>query len=182
MRGTHNKLAWLLVLSLFAVFFNLGMVRAETTMQEYQLKAAFLVNFARFITWPEQVFPPDRQDFQLCVVGADPFGTALRGLETKKINGRAIRITRVDSLKHIPQCHLLFVSKSEKDRLGQLSANMEKRAVVTVSDITGFVNAGGSIEFVTEKDRLSFIINYSALKQQGIRANASMLDLAASVR
>jgi hypothetical protein len=158
------------------------MIRADDTTKEYQLKAAFLVNFSRFITWPEQAFPPDRQELHLCVIGANPYGAALHRLEGKKINGRGIRTIRLNSPKNSSQCHMLYVSSSEKDTLGSLLSGISQQPVVTVSDINGFVDAGGTIEFVTEASRLSFIINYSSLKQRGLQASASMLDLAASVR
>ena len=159
-----------------------GNLRAEELSQEYQLKAAFLVNFARFITWPEQAFPADRQEFIICVVGTNPFGSALSGVEVKKISGRTVRVVFVDSYKKIPLCHLLYVSRSEEYNLDNLNANLGRTAVVTISDIPGFVKAGGSIEFVSKDNRLSFIIHHSAMKQQGVLASASLLDLAASVQ
>ena len=159
-----------------------GALRAEEIAQEYQLKAAFLVNFAKFITWPPQAFPPSQQEFVLCVAGDNPFGTALSTLESKTIGGRAIRVVQVDSLKKVPPCHLLFVSRSEEANLGQLASGPGRRAIVTVSDIAGFVKAGGHIEFVTKGSRLSFTINHSAMKEQGLQASASLLDLAAAVQ
>jgi hypothetical protein len=82
------------------------------------------------------------------VVRVHPFSITLRGVETKKINSRTKRITRLNSLKQILQYHLFFVCTCEKDRIGLL-----------------FVNVVGSIEFITEKNRLSFLTNKSALKQ-----------------
>ncbi len=178
----NRTLKKILLFLLLCFLFGPGIIQADETIKEYQLKAAFLVNFARFITWPEQAFSPDRQELQLCVVGTNPFGAALRGLEGKKINGRNVRTTHLRSFKNSSQCHLLYVSSSEKDKLPFLRSDIGQQAVVTVSDITGFVDAGGGIEFVTEASRLSFIINHSDLKQRGLQASASMLNLAASVR
>lgn len=96
-------------------------------------------------------------------------------------NGRNLRIISADSFQKLPQCHLLYISQSEKSDLDALLSRTEQQPVVTVSDIPGFVTSGGSIEFIIKEDRLSFIINHSVLKKRGIQANASMLDLAASV-
>jgi hypothetical protein len=172
----------LLLFGIVSILGPPGSLRAEEMAQEYQLKAAFLVNFAKFITWPPQAFPPGQQEFVLCVAGDNPFGTALTGLENKTIAGHPIRMVQVESLKKVPPCHLLFVSRSEDGNLGQLTSVAGRRPIVTVSDIAGFVKAGGHIEFVTKGSRLSFVINHSAMKEQGIQASASLLDLAAAVQ
>ena len=172
----------LLLLCLLCLIGVSSPLLAQDVDQEFQLKAAFLVNFSRFITWPEQSFSPERQAINLCVSGKNPFGTTLSALEDKTINGHKIRVFSADSLQKLPQCHLLYVSTSEKNDLNTFLSRLSHQPVVTVSDIPGFVDAGGSIEFVIKEDRLSFIINNSDLRQRGIQASASMLDLAASVR
>ena len=172
----------------FLLFCLLGLIGspghlwAQEVGQEFQLKAAFLVNFSRFITWPEQSFSPEQQAINLCVSGKNPFGTTLNTVEDKTINGHKIRVLYADSPQKLSQCHLLYVSTSEKSELNAILSRLGRQPVVTVSDISGFVDAGGSIEFVIKEDRLSIIINNSNLRQRGIQARASMLDLAASVR
>ncbi len=178
---TKKKLLWpLLLLLSFLGGFQTSW--AEETSQEYQLKAAFLVNFARFITWPEQSFTPERPELIICVAGKNPFGNALSGVESKKIGGRNVRVVAVDSLKKVPRCHMLYVGKSEESDLDILPAIFSRQAVVVVSDISGFLKDGGSIEFVSKENRLSFAINNSALKQRGIQVGASLLDLAVLVQ
>lgn len=179
-RHRHRFPRFLLLL-LLCFLGTLGPVRAEEITQEYKLKAAFLVNFSRFINWPEQSFEPGQQAFTICIVGKNPFGSTLHAVEGQKINGRILRIVVADSFQKLPQCHMLYISRSEKNDLNALLSRTAQQPVVTVSDIPGFVNDGGSIEFVTKEDRLSFVINNSVLKKRGIQANASMLDLAASV-
>jgi YfiR/HmsC-like len=175
----NKKIIWLLLICILGTF---GSLRAGEISHEYRVKAAFLVNFARFISWPEDSFSPDRRELTLCVAGNNPFVAALKAVEGKQINGRKLRIIYVDSLRKVPQCHMLYVSRSEQHDLDYLSTGIGRQPVVTVSDIPGFVKSGGSIEFVQKVNRLSFIINNSALRQRGIRADASMLDLAVSVR
>ena len=181
-RQHHYRYLWPLLLCPLLLASSLGFLRAQETSQEYQLKAAFLVNFARFITWPAQSFLSEQQEITFCVAGKNPFGTTLSVVENKKINGRDIRVVYADSFQKLPQCHLLFVGSSEGKDITTLISRIGHGPVVTVSDIPGFAAAGGSIEFVIREDRLSFIINNSYLKQRGIQASASMLDLAALVR
>lgn len=173
---------WLLLFCPLCLPGWLHTLRAEDMAQEYQLKAAFLVNFAKFITWPEQALPVDQQEFILCVVGDDPFGPALGGIEQKTVGGRTIRVVKSSSLKKIPDCQMLFVSRSEADTLNQLAAAIGHKAVVTVSDLPDFIKADGHIQLVTSGNRLSFIINHTAMKEQGLQANASLLSLAADVQ
>ena len=172
---------WLLLWPLWAAG-SPGLLHAEAFAQEYQLKAAFLINFAKFITWPEQALPAGQQEFILCVVGDDPFGAALAGVERKTVGGRAVRVVRTSSVKKIPDCQMLFVSRSEADTLNQLAAAIGRKGVVTVSDLPDFVEAGGHIQLVTTGSRLSFIINHTAMKEQGLQANASLLNLATAVQ
>ncbi len=174
-------LGWLL----FGILPALGppvASKADELAQDYQLKAALRVNFAKFITWPEQALPVNQQEFILCVVGDDPFGPALAGIERKTVGGRTIRVVKSSSLKKIPDCQMLFVSRSEADTLNQLAAAIGHKAVVTVSDLPDFIKADGHIQLVTSGNRLSFIINHTAMKEQGLQANASLLSLAADVQ
>lgn len=171
----------MLMAVLCGVILSDSHLRAEESSLEYQLKAAFLVNFARFIAWPETAFPSEQREFILCVAGKDPFGSALAGIENKKIAGRPVRVIYVPKLEEPPPCHLLFVSRSEETGFAQQIPALGRRGIVTVSDISGFVRVGGHIEFFNRQDRLSFIINHSALKAAGIRVGASLLDLAAAV-
>ena len=177
-----HRCLWFLLLCPLCLIGSTGILRAQEVSQEYRLKAAFLVNFSRFISWPEQAFSQKQQGLNICVVGKNPFGTTLDAVENKDINGHAISVVYADSLRNLQQCHLLFVDSSEKNDLGSLFSHLNHSPVVTVSDIPGFADAGGSIEFVIKGERLSFIINNSEMKQHGIQAGASMLDLAASVR
>lgn len=177
LKKRRNFLLFLLVL-----VGSTGLLRAESPDREYQLKAAFLVNFARFIIWPDRAFPTKHSEFTFCLFGDNPFGSALDGIEKKKIGGRECRVEYMGSIDQIGQCHLLYVSGSERPNLDRLIPAFSRHAVVTVSDIPGFADKKGAIELVQKQDRLTFIINNSILKQQGISADSSLLDLAASVR
>lgn len=170
-------LLWLLLL------FSVGVCPtfAADSSQEYQLKAGFLVNFIRFMTWPDKAFATSDADIVLCVVGINPFGGALSGVNQKKIGQRKIRVVYAQSLESVPLCHLLYISQSMEKKLDALHARLADQSLVSVSDISGFAKFGGGIEFISKKNRLSFIINYSALKKRNIQVRASLLELAVSV-
>lgn len=109
---------WLLMAVLCGVILSDSHLRAEESSLEYQLKAAFLVNFARFIAWPETAFPSEQREFILCVAGKDPFGSALAGIENKKIAGRPVRVIYVPKLEEPPlvTCFLSAVPRRPDSR------------------------------------------------------------------
>ncbi len=148
---------------------------------EYKIKAAFLLNFAKFITWPQKSSPEEDQSFTMCVLGEDPFGPTLAGIEARSVRGEKIKLRYIGDTGQATGCRLLFVSRSEKELLGDILAALQGKGIVTVSDIQGFAARGGSIEFVTRGNRLSFIINLAQANKQGVHMNASLLNLATRV-
>ena len=155
---------------------------ADDISQEYQVKTAFLVNFARFISWPDGAFSPVRPDFALCIIGKNQFGSALAGLDEKRIDGRRITIEHISTFQLAASCHMLYIESSEEKNYRANASFLAHKPLVTVSDISGFADIGGGIEFVSQGNKLSFIINRSAMTQNGIQVRAALLDLALSVK
>ncbi|QID18962.1 YfiR family protein [Nitrogeniibacter mangrovi] len=152
-------------------------VPALAAPTEYQLKAVFLLNFARYATWPEAALPPGAP-IDICVLGRDPFGTHLAGLESRLAQGRAVRIRYPESAERARDCQVLFLAASEQRRLNATLRDLDGAPVLTVSDIDGFVEAGGAIGFVTEDDRVRFDINRGTLEHDGLKLSAQLLKLA----
>ena len=149
---------------------------------EYRLKAGFVVNFARFTTWPASAWAGASSSLNLCILGADPFGPALAGVEEKQVASHPIALHHIDPVPSTPgACHLLFVSRSEAGRLDRILAATAGLPVLTVSDIPGFAAKGGVFEFRTRDGRLAFVINNTRARASGIQVSASLLDLALEV-
>ena len=149
---------------------------------EYKLKAAFIFNFARLISWPESAFTSATQPFNMCVIGEDPLVAAFAGVEEKKIKGRKILLKKYSKISDAGQCHLMFVSSSEDGYLHTFLENHPAAAVVTVGESKGFAEKTGMIEFFKrDDDKLSFKINNGNAKQRHLYVEASLLDLAAEV-
>lgn len=156
-------------------------VCADDHVIEYQVKAAFILNFSKLTTWPEETFTQPGQAFDFCVAGDDPFGTALDGVESKQVGGKKVQLHYVSSISEIETCHVLFISKSEQADLEQLSLITDGRPIITISDIQGFSRQGGMFEFITKDGRLSFIINNRAATRNGLQISSSLLNLAVEV-
>lgn len=149
---------------------------------EYAVKAAFLYHFAKFIEWPESVGGPSPSEVNLCVVGADPFGDALDELAARGVEGLAdgarVRVRHVTGVTPKGGCHIAFISNSERSRLAIHLAGAVAGHVVTVSELTGFAESGGVIQFVLEDGKVRFWINRTAAERVGVRMSSRLLALA----
>jgi YfiR/HmsC-like len=148
---------------------------------EYQVKAAFLYNFAKFVEWPAG----GGADAPLVigVLGKDPFGGEIdRAVEGKTVNGRRLTIKRFSSLEAYEYCHILFVSSSERNKLPQIIAAVRNSSVLTVSETDRFAHIGGIINFVTIENRIRFEINQAAAERAGLKISSKLLSLGRVVR
>jgi hypothetical protein len=142
---------------------------------EYQVKAAFLYNFVKFVDWPGQ----RAGEVELCVIGRDPFGGALeRAVEGKSLGGRAFTVRHITDPAAARSCQALFVGVSEAKRAAEIVESTRPWGVLTVSDIEGFLNRGGMIAFETEGQRVRFRINVTAASGAGLRISSKLLQLA----
>lgn len=158
----------------------LGGTRAQSpTISEYQVKAAFLYNFAKFVEWPPTGFRDAAQPLQICVLGRDPFGQELRAItDAKTVNGRKLEVTDVPDLQKARTCHIVFIAASEKTRLKQILDGLQGTDALTVGDTQGFAEQGGMINFVLENNRVQFEVNRKAAEQAGLKISSKLLSVA----
>jgi len=149
---------------------------------EYQVKAAYLFNFAKFFEWPAEAFVGRAAPLTLCIAGRDPFGTALSAFEGRLVQTRELRVRRGVTAQELPGCHMLFLAESEERRVQQFLRVAATRPIVTVSDIDGFMDAGGVIGLVDAEQRIQFEVNLASLKQANLRMNFQLLRLARNTR
>jgi hypothetical protein len=171
---------------LVAVFWIAGahspVLAQSEAPSEYQVKSAFLYNFAKFTEWPSSAFADAQSPLVIGVVGDDPFGRQLDEMVAgKSINGRSIEIRRLRRGSDLRQCHLLFVSASERKGLAAILAGVKSFGVLTVSDLDGFLRNGGAIELLLVDDRVRFDINLEPAHQAGLKISSKLLALARSV-
>jgi len=145
---------------------------------EYAVKAAFLYHFAKFAEWPAEAGGPIPPVVHLCVLGDDPFGQALEELSDRGADGLKVDVRHVTRVEESPRCHILFVSASEGDRLAAHLARARRAGILTVSDLDGFAQAGGVIQFVLEDGKVRFWINRAAAERSGVRLSSRLLALA----
>jgi len=167
-------LRWLLVPLLAAAPTAGGTGGAAGANLEYQVKAAFLYNFAKFVGWPAGAAGP----FVVCIAGDDPFGASLEEvLRGKAVNGRAFVVRRLGKASATGGCHILFVSGSERKRLREV-LGATPRGVLTVGDCEEFAKSGGIVGFTLVEGKVRFEVNIDAAGASGLKISAQMLSLA----
>lgn len=146
---------------------------------EYQVKAAFLFNFAKFVEWPDTSFADGHAPIVLGILGENPFENYLSQMVARQfVKGRTIRIRRYQFGDDLRSCQVLFVSASQRARVPRILASLQGSGVLTVSDLDGFAAAGGVMQFVMEESRVRFLINLDAALQAKLRINSKLLALA----
>lgn len=174
------RIAFILITIIAFVFSGINPVSGKDPAEvEYKLKAAYLLNFAKFIAWPADINQPGA--FPICIYGEDPFGSALKGVEKKSIKGKPITIQFSGDGSVPGSCRIVFVSRSEIGKVDHILQKVNGKPIVLVSDLEGFASQGGTVEFIWMDNKLRFIINNSQAKQNGIKITASLLKLAVEV-
>lgn len=145
---------------------------------EYDVKAAFLYNFAKFIQWPSG-FSNGDEPMTICIYGDDPFGHAIDEIIAgKAINDHEIVVRRTRKLDDLRQCQIAFISASEAGHLTEIVDSLRGVSVLLVGDTSGFAERGGHIEFITEDNKVHFSINIDASERSRLKMSSKLLALA----
>lgn len=149
--------------------------------KEYQVKAAFLYNFTKFVEWPRERFADATSPIVIGVLGRNPFGDVLgKIVQGRTVNGRALQVRLIARADELAAVHLLFVPAGEEDRLP--AAAWQNAAVVAVGESADFAAHGGTIIFTREADKVCFAINLASAGRAGLKISAQLLKLATDVR
>jgi hypothetical protein len=149
---------------------------------EYQVKAAYLYGFGRFVEWPASAAVAGDGAFVLCVLGEDPFGRLLdQAAEGGLLKNQPVSVRRIDRAEDGASCDTLFVSVSEEQRLPRILSVLARRPVLTVGDSPDFAQRGGMIGFSVEGSRVRFTVNLAAAQDAGLMLQSELLRVAAAV-
>ena len=145
---------------------------------EYEVKAGFIYNIPKFVEWPEGSWPASRSVMPLCVIGNDPFGKAIDGINGKTVKGKRLEIRRVSSIHELKDCQLAFISSSEKDRLPRIIEALKGSNTLTIGDTEGYISQGVIINFYLEGKKVRFEIDIERAKQMKLLVSSQLLKLA----
>jgi len=188
----HGRVAWcrpslLLQLARAAIAWVLpaatGLLAQQPKPSEYQVKAAYLYNFGRFVKWPARTATGKDDSFAVCVLGQDPFGQTLDStLAGEALDGKPVEVRRISRPQQAGDCRILFISSAEESHLKEILAVLEQGGVLTVSDMADFTRRGGMIQFVLEGGRIRFEINLANAESARLVLSSELLKVAATVR
>jgi hypothetical protein len=146
---------------------------------EYQVKAAFLYNFTKFVEWPAEVFPSADAPLQICVLGQDRFGRDFDDLIAGRIvNGHRLQALRLSDERSAKACQIVFIASSDKREMQRVLQGLKGTSILTVGDTAGFADMGGMINFVLDGNRVRFEINPKAAEQARLKLSARLLTVA----
>ncbi len=144
---------------------------------EYAAKAAFIYNIAQFSTLPNM-----NGAVRLCVLGRDPFGSALATLEGKPLgNARLSVLYPRSGPEALMQCHILYISASEADDMTALADSARAAGVLTIADTRGAARKGVMLELVLDDRRIAFEFNGAAARGAGVVLSSKVLRLARAI-
>jgi hypothetical protein len=164
--------------ALSIVSWELNTYAQQPKIGEYEVKAAFLYNFTKFVEWPTEATTDAGATFNLCVLGEDPFGKAFDSIQGEKIVNKKLVINRFKELHALEKCRILYISESEEERLTQILKSLKGLHILTVSDSEGFAQHGVIINFYMEGNRVRFEINVDAARRSGLKISSKLLNLA----
>lgn len=149
---------------------------------EYQVKAAFIDNFIKFVDWPDAAFPDSHSPVTISVLGGTFLTAALKAIEDVPVKGRHLSIHAIKGLADLRPSHILFVSSSEKDQLNEILQSVKDTSVLTVGEVEGFCDKGGIINFILVDNKVRFEINPDAAHKASLVISSKLLRLATIVR
>jgi YfiR/HmsC-like len=151
--------------------------------QEYQVKAVWMLNVARYTEWPSTAFPANDSPCVVGVFGKDPFGKDLEAaFAGKLLKGRPFELKRVSSENDVRGCHILFVPAAERRKWRNLNDKLGKASVLVVGESSDFLDQGGIVNFVIKADSIQFEVDLRNAQKAGLKIDANLLKIAARVK
>lgn len=166
------------LLLLFALMAMSPRLAPCESLLEYQVKAVCVLNAARFVSWPGSAFPDAQAPLVIGILGDNPFGSALHDV----VNGATVRqrriVVRRVGLTDARECHILFVSRSERDRVPAILDSLRETSVLTISELDRFVPDGGIIGLALHQGKIRFEVNQEAANRAHLKIDSQFLLLA----
>jgi len=152
-------------------------------VSEYQMKAAYLYNFAKFVEWPSQTFKNASDPMVICVFGQEPlFRTLEEAVSGERIEDRKLMVHQVSDIQQASNCHILFLGSSDLKYLRSVLRDLKTTGILTVGEAAGFTAEGGVANFKLEGNKVRIEINIDAAERQKLRISPKLLSLAQIVK
>lgn len=171
----------------FSLMFILAVAQrgfcGDAAFTEYQVKALFLMNFTKYVDWPDTAFAETNAPIIIGVYGVNNFGDDLpKAVAGRNANGRSIVIRQIDNTNDLAKCQVLFISRSEEKTQGEILNQLKSSPLLTVGETEQFTAQGGAISFVMKDGKVRLKINLSAARQANLQLSSKLLSVADVVK
>lgn len=174
---------WTVLLILLAPGLHCTAHAQHPSASEHAIKAAFIYNFTKFVSWPATSFSAPSVPFKICVADDAGISAILRDtIRGKQVAGRAVAVVSVRDAMEASACQILFITHLNNDERNRLLAAVKGKPVLTIGEERGFSGRGGIINFFTANDRVQFEINVNAARQSELEISSRLLSLARIVK
>jgi hypothetical protein len=154
-------------------------VAADEPIDEYQVKAAFIYNFARFVQWPSWAFPNANDPFAICILGRDPFGRSLEDtVAGRTIEGHPLVVRHVADRRKAAGCQIVFIDSTESRHLLPTAGDLRPTGILTIGESEAAAAGGVIINFRLDADKVRFDINLEAADREKLKISSRLLSLA----
>lgn len=184
LRSSGIRLLICIVLASAWIFLSAASLDAQQTgPNEFQVKAAYIYNFGKFVKWPADTLASQSGSFTICVLDQDPFITILQStLAGESVGGKPVVVKRLPHTQAASACHILFINSTEGRDLKAILAAVYDSSVLTVSDMPDFSKRGGMIQFVSQGDRIRFEVNLDGAEKSHLIFPSELLKVAVAVK
>jgi YfiR/HmsC-like len=175
---------WLWAIPAVSVFVStLPLAGQKTKPTQFDVEAAYLYQFSRFVQWPAANSSSNRRaSFPICVLGRDPFGRILDDtIRGETVDGVPLVAKRIDTAGDVSNCRVVFIGASEENRIAETLGTFRGVPVLTVSEISDFVARGGMVQFVLREGKVRFAINFTSAEKAGLTLSSQLLKVAVEV-
>ncbi len=145
---------------------------------EYEVKAAFVHNFAKFIEWPNEAFESENSSFRIGILGSGLINKSLMNLNGKEVQKRYLEVSMVEDINKVSGYHIIFVNPSQKKWSEAILGSLKGTGILSIGDMTGFAKKGGVINFYLESGKVRFEINDCSAHKENLKVSSQLLRLA----
>lgn len=145
--------------------------------QEYVVKSALALNFARFTEWPTAI----GTTVNLCVLGDQPMQQAFLTVDKKPVGNKTLTVIKLSGLNDVDACQLLYVASQHSDRIKQIRTEAIARHILTIGEDESFLENGGMVNLEMVESKINIQVNLGLVQQAKLQISARVLKLATIV-
>ena len=176
-------LMWVIAAGAWILLGAASLTAQQSGPSEFQIKAAYIYNFGKFVKWPAVAPANQSGSFTICVLDGDPFGATLGStLAGETVGDKPVAVRHIEKAQDASVCHILFIGSAQGKDLKTILSALDEDAVLTVSDMPDFSKRGGMIQFVLEGDRIRFEINLDGAEKSHLVFPSELLKVAVAVK